>query len=120
MPNVETGPKFPHIRVKGHTPTPWEMNDIGEPEDNLRISQWERIDANKVDIAIIPVGYSEPFESVQQANAAFIVLACNNHEALVAALEFYASPSLDLISFDNDRGAVACAALAAVRNGSKT
>ena len=66
-----------------HTPTPWEAR----PVPNAKI------------IAIAEVGYmhhaevfsrkhnNEPLDETAYANAEFIVRACNNHDALVAALE---------------------------------
>ena len=62
-----------------HTPTPWTV----EPGDSILkiLSGGHRI----ADVGDAP--YWQRFTAEHEANAAFIVRACNAHDALVAALD---------------------------------
>lgn len=91
-----------------HTPTPWTYRDVsgagleicapvykmagvdlprGMPEAPIHVFQFTAPQIVQVAaerwVQFEPKGWSE----MQEANAAFIVLAVNNHDALVAALE---------------------------------
>lgn len=66
-----------------HTPTPWKVCDIAVNDQwhvGSTIGAADPADGRRVcDVSRIPANY--------QANAAFIVRACNAHDALVAALK---------------------------------
>jgi hypothetical protein len=70
-----------------HTPLPWHtiVNDL---DQMILITTEERSLGQKVPIAKIELGFDEPFESHQRANAAYIVKAVNSHEALLKALRY--------------------------------
>ena len=63
--------------MSNHTPGPWFFND-----DNDHITSELR--EGKAEIAICETGWSEPFESEQQANARLIAAAPELLEALQA------------------------------------
>lgn len=71
-----------------HTPTPWQLQD-GLSNRNITTSEGDCI--ARVDMAIEQdeQGKWHPNHEVTEANAAFIVRACNSHEALVEALGYY-------------------------------
>ena len=64
-----------------HTPTPWA---IKRTEDWATLSV-SIVDSDGQEVATITPRGSTPDE--MEANAAFIVTACNSHDALVEALE---------------------------------
>ena len=76
-----------------HTPTPWKI--VSREQYNhskITISGKDYEGARFQPIASIEAGNSNALhlvidEQTQQANAAFIVRACNSHADLVAALE---------------------------------
>lgn len=69
-----------------HTKTPWIVYD-DDTSDSLAITTENRMDHSMVEIATVSIGFDEPFESKQRANAAFIVEAVNSHESLKDELE---------------------------------
>lgn len=96
-----------------HTPGPWRL--IDETGDELAITTDDRMDCNCVEIVAVAIGWDEPLESEQQANARLIAAAPELLEALLATYEALGI-SYPLHSSDMDkRGAVlakACAAIA--------
>ncbi len=64
-----------------HTPTPWRIE-----EDNLGC---KNIGADAEPEGFFSLGYTHGLDSedIDLANAAFIVQACNSHDALLAAAE---------------------------------
>lgn len=62
--------------MTNHTPTPWAVTPCHTDINAYRI--WD-VHGNYL---------NEPFMEEREANAAFIVKAVNNHEALVGALEY--------------------------------
>ncbi len=76
-----------------HTPTPW----TAEPQDAAQ-EEWVIFHESGA-VARVYKGVLNP-----KADAAFIVRACNNHEALVAALEYEAKDSeADAIYWASER-----------------
>ena len=91
--------------VGGHTPTPWravrndyylEIHGGGHGQiGDVCASKFIHVDGNKLP--------SDEAEAIADANAAFIVRACNSHDALVkalkeiAALDGHAYRSFELI-----------------------
>ncbi|MEZ2132736.1 MULTISPECIES: hypothetical protein [unclassified Sinorhizobium] len=75
-----------------HTPTPWRM------DDDIRFGETPRVYG--ADKHICEVANAElPIDAQEEwiANAAFIVKACNSHEALIEALkavEAYLGPQV--------------------------
>lgn len=70
-------------RAEGHTPTPWKAITV--------TGGWDGVGPSNGGVPICNLAENNP------ANAAFIVLACNSHDAMVAALELaraYLSVSL--------------------------
>lgn len=59
----------------------------GNDTDVIEITTKRRIKDSKGEIAVISVGYDEPFDSEQRDYAAHIVLCVNAHEELVEALK---------------------------------
>ena len=70
-----------------HTPTPWQL---AENDNTIVISQQLDSDGNAYAIADVLVGNGHKSDGTKEANAAFIVKACNAHEALVDAAKFAA------------------------------
>ena len=70
-----------------HTPGPWHVGEVEEidPEDSQE-NGINIMSAEGYYIAGVIGGFSD---GVQEANAAFIVRACNAHDELVAALRAY-------------------------------
>ena len=65
---------------KTHTPTPWKVwRDPGNPSP--RITGADRC-------LVLSIGIGPHFAKPTEANAEFIVRACNSHEALVQAVRF--------------------------------
>lgn len=88
----------------GHTPTPWGFSEylpgyLGEPPD------FPSVGPEGSDEAVCWIEMDQHTEAVWQANAAFIVKACNNHDALlegcleaeslITALEEHPNPDED-------------------------
>lgn len=69
-----------------HTAAPWKKF-LDEDDGTIEISTDDRMDRSAIPIALVDVGYSGPIEIEQQANADFIVLACNSHAGMVEALQ---------------------------------
>lgn len=76
----------------GHTPTPWGFGDL---EKGSKRPMWEHIvDSHGTQISTVMQSIVRGCQVIgpetqeeAEANAAFIVRACNAHEALVAALK---------------------------------
>lgn len=90
---------------KPHTPTPWHTYErnpcaigAGPKESPLHLLSIMR-----------QAGATEEQDAQQDANAAFIVRACNSHDALVAALKTIACEHYESAQYARD---VARAALA--------
>lgn len=72
-----------------HTPTPWvdvENDEDSIDWDKVYITTDDRVYKSLIPIAEVSIGYSEPMNSEQIANAAFLVRAVNSHDELVATL----------------------------------
>mgnify|MGYP001576461937 CR=1 FL=1 len=88
-----------------HIPTPWEIDTCGWP---LIINQ---IASDKT-VCEIPLKPESSLlyvsESEQEANASFIVRACNSHDELVACLEdiLDAGGDLNVMDFNRYRAAL--------------
>jgi hypothetical protein len=72
-----------------HTPTPWRIctnaqfsSEVETADGSLSIAL-----AHAKGHDLLPDAYEAPEDDVSDANAAFIVRACNAHDDLVAALE---------------------------------
>lgn len=72
--------------MSAHTPTPWFLNDSDIPPSIYTISQEDP--SHQPCIAVLDADKPYFFDgvAVQEANAEFIVRACNSHDALIAAL----------------------------------
>jgi hypothetical protein len=96
-----------------HTPTPWKV--VSREQYNhskITISGKDYEGARFQPIASIEAGNSNALhlvidEQTQQANAAFIVRACNSHADLVAALEFIATDCPTSLHANRARAALA-------------
>jgi hypothetical protein len=83
-----------------HTKTPWQAN-WWERNKRTRLGDWS-ITNGAQQIAIVPnCSQSNPRAA---ANAAFIVRAANNHDALVAALEKSLAAINEQIHAETNRG----------------
>jgi hypothetical protein len=95
-------------RVVRHTPTPWEFS-LWHSYDNAVISA-PGIRATIAECFYQPAdAFNVPDGMDAQANAEFIIRACNAHDALVKALQTICDKTID-----SDARKVATAALAQV------
>ncbi len=72
-----------------HTPGPWLCVDNGDDSfdyDVLSITTEDRVYRSLVDIARVPIGYDEPLEAEQKANAALMTASPDLLAALVETL----------------------------------
>ena len=76
-------------RAEGHTPVPWHTEKTGHRlwAENLLIANLPTPEGCPQRIRTIGRLFANNGAAECQANAAFIVLAANSHEALVKALE---------------------------------
>jgi hypothetical protein len=72
--------------MTGHYPTPWSVSPVTTGQRGFDILCDVRTTPNKWSIAA---------SSQEQANAAFIVKACNNFDGLLAALELLVADVAD-------------------------
>jgi hypothetical protein len=96
-----------------HTPTPWDTRNPDELSKADKRPAWETIiqrDYRDVAIArIFQSGANGLRQSECEANAKFVVQACNSHAALVAALERVLHPMASDDDMEFARDALASA-----------
>ena len=67
-----------------HTPTPWRANESVFSANGMTELH---IGTPEMTACVVYVDKAAPYAATQEANAAYIVKACNSHAQLVAALE---------------------------------
>ena len=70
--------------VATHTPTPWRANESAFSANGMTELH---IGTPELTACVVYVDKAAPYAATQEANAAYIVKACNSHAQLVAALE---------------------------------
>ena len=86
-----------------HTPTPWRANESVFSANGMTELH---IGTPEMTACVVYVDKAAPYAATQEANAAYIVKACNSHAQLVAALRT-AATALGCIALSGDRGATA-------------
>jgi hypothetical protein len=111
-----------HLAVTGHTPLPWTVQSNDPYGDVYVYGRGRKQGRHKQLVAQVWSGVDRSTE-VATANADFIVLACNAHDELVAALRglnetterYIAAPSIDHMNALTEGLRFARAALAKVQ-----
>ena len=69
--------------MSGHTPLPWKVLHPGQPHVAVVTEKWDSADGTLI---CYPGRHTGAVDGEVQANAEFIVRACNAHEELLEAL----------------------------------